>query len=84
MDITEPAKRRHNGVDLFIRILMATTGVITSLAGALLCALRVAEYLALESSPDFVPRTLTISVLFGVALTGLCWIALSLSDRLWK
>lgn len=84
MGTTEPVERRRGGAALFVRILMATTGVITSLAGALLCALRVAEYLALESSPDFVPRTLTISVLFGVALTGLCWIALSLSDRLWK
>lgn len=86
LDTRKPRRRKEPVV--FIRIFMATTGVITVMSGlfvAMLTAWRMENPLP---APLPIPRAVigvfTVTFLVGFVLKGVCWIMVAMSGRLWK
>ncbi len=73
---------------LFIRIFMATTGIITSISGLFAIVLTVLRLFNPSPTPAPLPRvlavTFTFSFLLGFALQGACWVMAALSKRVWN
>lgn len=73
---------------MFIRIFMATTGVITTLSGLAAVGLTAFRTINPPPVPVPVPRALlivfTFSFLLSFTLVGVCWVMAAMSKRLWN
>jgi hypothetical protein len=73
---------------LFIRIFLATVGVISVMSAAFLVAAAVWRLGHPAPAALPVPREISIALTFtfllSAALGGVCWIMVALSPRLWK
>jgi len=86
MDLPKFRKPREPVV--FIRLFMATVGVVTVVSGSVLVALAVWRLShpapAALPVPRVVGTVLSFAFLLGFLLSGICWIMVALSDRLWN
>ncbi len=73
---------------MFIRISMATTGIIATASGLFAVGLTVFRTFNPPPVPIPLPRPLlvvfTFSFLLGFTLQGVCWVMAATSKRLWN
>lgn len=73
---------------LFVRIFMATTGILTVVSGFFLVGLSIWRIANPAPAPLPVPQPVvlifTMAFLLSFLLKGICWIMVALSNRLWK
>jgi hypothetical protein len=89
MDVIVPVTRRRLSREpvVFIRIVMATTGIVTVVSGLFLVA--VALWRVNNPAPAVVPLPRALTVIFSFTfllsflLKGVCWVMVALSPRLW-
>lgn len=68
----------------FVRIFMATTGIIAAISGFYLLGVVIWRAMGYASPPRAVSLIFSIAFVVSFLLTGVCWILIALSDRLWK
>ena len=72
---------------IFVRIFMATTGILTVVAGAFL--LGVGIWRLTHPFPTPLPirplfaTLISFTFLISMLLRGVCWVMVSISERLW-
>lgn len=63
---------------------MATTGIISAISGVYLLTVVIWRATGHASPPRAVSLVFSLAFVVSFGLTGVCWILMALSDRLWK
>lgn len=64
---------------VFVRIFMATTGVVSIVAAGCLLLLRLGALL-----PSSLDRLFVVAVLITIVCQGVGWVLIAMSERLWN